>query len=63
MFDYKKRLRKIREELTEIDASISPLVTLEGDEPNVERVKTLALGVCRICRILCRVIDSLPGGD
>ena len=60
MFDYKKRLRKIREELAEIDASISPIVSDEGE---TERLKALALGVCRICRILCRVIDSLPGGD
>lgn len=58
MFDYKKRLKKIREELTEIDDGISPIVSDEGE---TERVKALALGICRLCRILVRVIDSLPG--
>lgn len=57
-FEYKKRLTKIREELCDIDESVSPIV---ADEAETERVKALALGVCRLCRILVRVIDSLPG--
>jgi hypothetical protein len=58
MFEYKARLKKIREELTDIDEGLSPIV---ADEAETERVKALALGICRICRILVRVIDSLPG--
>lgn len=55
---YKKRLKKVREELTDIDDSLSPIV---ADENADETHKKIALGVCRVCRILARVIDSLPG--
>jgi hypothetical protein len=55
---YKKRLRKIREELTDIDEGLSPVV---ADEQGDETIKKVALGICRVCRILVRVIDSLPG--
>jgi len=57
MFQYKKRLQGIRSELTDIDEKTSPLV----NDGETEAIKTLALGVCRIARILVRVIDSLPG--
>lgn len=61
MFDfmsYAKRLRGIRAELLDIDDKTSPLV---ADESQPEAIKTIALGVCRLSRILVRVIDSLPG--
>lgn len=57
MFQYKKRLQGIRSELNDIDEKTSPLVN-DGEN---EQVKTLALSVCRLARILIRVIDSLPG--
>ena len=55
---YKARLRKVREELTDIDDGLSKVVQDENED---EKTKALALGVCRLCRILVRVIDSLPG--
>lgn len=55
---YKARLRKVREELTDIDDGLSKLVQDDNED---EKTKALALGVCRLCRILVRVIDSLPG--
>ena len=55
---YKARLRKVREELTDIDDGLSKVVQDENED---EKTKALALGVCRLCRILGRVIDSLPG--
>ena len=61
MFDfmnYAKRLRGIRAELVDIDDKTSPIV---ADENQPDAVKTIALGVCRLSRILVRVIDSLPG--
>lgn len=58
MFDYKKRLNTIKAELIDIDAKLSPIIT---DETTDEVHKALALGICRISRILVRVINSLPG--
>lgn len=55
---YKARLRKVREELTDIDDGLSKLVQDDNED---EKTKALALGVCRLCRILVRVIDSFPG--
>lgn len=55
---YKARLRKVREELTDIDDGLSKVVQDENED---EKTKALALGICRLCRILVRVIDSLPG--
>ena len=55
---YKRRLTKVREELSDIDEKLSAIVTAEAAN---DAEKALALGVCRICRILVRVIDSLPG--
>jgi hypothetical protein len=52
-----RRFQTIRAELVDIDAKTSPIVT--SDEA-CEREKCLALGVCRLCRILVRVIDALP---
>lgn len=54
---YKRRLVTIRAELQDIDDKTSPLVT-DGE---TDATKSLALAVCRIVRILGRVIDSLPG--
>ena len=58
LLKYKSRLRKVREELADIDEGLSKFV--QDDNAN-EDTKALALGVCRLCRILVRVIDSLPG--
>lgn len=55
---YKARLRKVREELSDIDEGLSKVVQ---DDAETERTKALALGICRLCRILVRVIDSIPG--
>jgi hypothetical protein len=57
LIDYKKRLATVRSELLDIDENCSPVVTSEEPEP----IKSIALGVCRIARILIRVIDSIPG--
>lgn len=59
---YKRRLTKVREELHAIDDSLSPVVAADdSDHVTTETIKAIALGVCRVCRILVRVIDSLPG--
>lgn len=62
MFDlvaYKKRLQTIRAELTAIEADVSTLP--QEDLEASKSLTSVALGLARICRILVRVIDSLPG--
>lgn len=54
---YKRRLATVRAELQDIDDKTSPLVTDGADDAT----RSIALAVCRIVRILGRVIDSLPG--
>lgn len=62
MFDllgYKRRLQTIRAELVAIDADLSNLPT--DDLESSKSLTTVALSVAKVCRILVRVIDSLPG--
>ncbi len=61
MFDwlnYKKRLKSVRAELADVDDKASVYVS---DQQAPQSIRDLALCVCRIARILVRVVDSLPG--
>ena len=63
MFDlmlYKKRLQTVRAELVAIDAELGT-IDIEDDSETAKGVKAVAMSLARLCRILVRVIDSLPG--
>lgn len=59
MFQYKKRLQTVRAELTVIQSEVEslPADELEASKP----LQTVAQSLVRLCKILVRVIDSLPG--
>lgn len=59
MFRYKQRLQTVRAELTVIQAEVEalPADEIEASKP----LQTVAQSLIRLCKILVRVIDSLPG--
>lgn len=67
MFDflgYKKRLKNVRADLVELETTASGLATvveLDDGETSQSDLSKLAASVSGLCRILIRVLDSLPG--
>ena len=62
MFDYKKRLQKVRAELDHINAELKPLRgPVDAEDETRVTVAKLAEAIGKLCEILIRVIDSLPG--
>lgn len=51
---YKTRLGAVKTELQEIDEDMQTVPVKGGAQP-------VALAVSKVCKILLRVIDSLPG--
>lgn len=57
VFEIRKRLQKVRTELDEIDTD---LTTLPLDNAAPPALVNVVGNVSKLCRILIRVIDSLP---
>ncbi len=58
---FRERLANVRAQLDEIDREVEPLwSSVLLDKPHSQNVMVLASAIGKICRILIRVIDSLP---
>lgn len=58
---YKKRLQTVRAELVAIEADSENLEVSDDDSETAKAVKAVGASIGRVCKILVRVIDSLPG--